>query len=333
MKTTVLAAAFVVSLAALVEAQGFGRDRERERIPWANSIEKAASGDMGRDFLVRRRDTVDNKYILVYVRPLSEETDPREFSACQDVMDAVHGPWGFLKLDFDRENALQRAWGIKSSPAIVGCDLFGNDFVKVAGTSIDNIRTIIRNTPPLVQAYQLKLKAEFQKATEIAKTDEEKGAKLFVDICLTGKTGYKEVSDSQAKLGEITEIAFRKGELAAAVSPESGVEYHDDLSKIYRTTPPGAKAEIVAALLDHARGNVEPAIKRLLKVMKYDVRFLKAEVDGAAKALEEISKAGDAKIEAALAGPDKAVAREVLRKLAKDYAGTEAGRHANDAAK
>jgi lipopolysaccharide biosynthesis regulator YciM len=168
---------------------------------------------------------------------------------------------------------------------------------------------------------------------DVVKGDEEKGAKLLVDICLTGKTGYKEVTDSQAKLGEITEIAFKKGELASAVSAETGADYYEDLTKIYRTTPPGAKAEIFLAVLDHARGNVQPAIQRLLKVAKYDARLLKSEVESAGKALDEISKAGDAKIEAALQGPDKAVGREVLRKLAKDYAGTDAGKHANDAAK
>jgi len=320
-------------LAGLVEAQGFGRDRERQRIPWANSIEKAGTDAGGRDFFGRRRDPVEKKYVFVYVRPLNEDSEPREFGNCADVMEAIDGPWGFVKLDFDKESAFQKAWGIKSSPAIVGCDLHGNDFVKVGGTSIDNIRTVIRNTPALVQTYQAKLKAEFQKAMDVVKGDEEKGAKLFVDICLTGKTGYKEVTDSQSKLTELTEIAFKKGELASAVSPETGAEYYEDLTKVYRTTPPGAKAEIFVALLDHARGNVQPAIQRLIKVTKYDPRLLKGEVDAAGKALDEISKAGDAKIEAALQGPDKALAREVIRKLAKDYAGTEAGKHANDAAK
>jgi hypothetical protein len=103
--------------------------------------------------------------------------------------------------------------------------------------------------------------------------------------------------------------------------------------KVYRSTAPGARAEIVLAMLDHARGNVQPAIQRLLKVQKYDARVLKGEIESAGKALDEISKAGDVKIEAALAAPDKAVAKEVLKKLAKDYQYTEAGKHAADAAK
>ncbi|HVR84871.1 MAG TPA: hypothetical protein VMU54_11210, partial [Planctomycetota bacterium] len=64
-----------------------------------------------------------------------------------------------------------------------------------------------------------------------------------------------------------------------------------------------------------------------------DARLLKAEIESAGRALDEISKAGDAKVEAALAGPDKALAKEAVRKLAKEYAGTDAGRHATEAAR
>jgi hypothetical protein len=82
------------------------------------------------------------------------------------------------------------------------------------------------------------------------KTDDEKGSKLFVDICLGGKNGYKEVAESQTKLNELTENAFKKGDLAAAVSPETGVEYFEDLVKIYRASAPGARAEVLLATLD-----------------------------------------------------------------------------------
>jgi hypothetical protein len=343
MMKKLLAPAFVLALAGLAQAQaggGFGPGmRDRERIPWFNSIEKAGSGTDNLSQMEKRRlkamgiEPTDKKYIFVYIRPVTEETEPREFANCTDALEGARGPWAFVKVDFDKENSYQKAWGIKGAPACVGCDLYANDFVKVGGPSIDNIRTIIRTTPELVAKYDAKLKYDFQKANEAVKTDEEKGSKLFVDICLTGKNGYKEVAESQSKLNELTDSAFRKGELATAVSPESGVEYFEDLVKIYRTTAPGAKAEIALAILDHARGNIAPAIQRLLKVLKYDARLLKPEVEAAAKALDEISKAGDAKIEAALSGPDKAVTKEVLRKLAKDYAGTDAGKHAADASK
>lgn len=332
---------FVLAFAALAHAQaGFGRDGFRERIPWYASIDKVGGG--GTDNLSpleRRRlramglEPSDKKYIFVYIRPITEDKEPNEFSTCQDALEAARGAWAFVKLDFDKENVYQKAWGIKSAPAVVGCDLFANDFVKVPTISVDAIRTVVRNTPDLVLKYETKLKADFGKAAEAVKSDEEKGLKLLVDVCVTGKSGYKEVADAQAKLNELTESVFKKGELAAAVSPETGAEYFDELVKLYRTTAPGARAEVLLAILEHARGSVQPAIQRLLKVSKSDPRLLKAEIESAGKALEDISKAGDAKIEAALASPDKSLAKETVRKLARDYAGTEAGKHAAEAAK
>jgi hypothetical protein len=336
-----LAVSFVLALAGFAEAQaggGFGRGPDRERIPWYPSIDKIGGTDNMTPFERRRLramgvEPTDKKYIFVYIRPLSEDKEPNEFSTCQDATEAARGPWAFVKMDFDRENVYQKAWGIRSAPACVGCDVYANDFYKVGGISVDAIRSVVRNTPDLVLRYEARLKADFAKATDAFKNDEERGLKLFVDLCLTGKNGYKEVSEAQTKLNEATDSLFKKGELAAAVSPETGSEYFDDLAKIYRTTAPGARAEVFLAILEHAKGNVQPAISRLLKVSKYDPRLLKAEVEAAGKALEEISKAGDAKIEIALTGPDKAATRDALRKLAKEYAGTEAGKHAADAAK
>src|SRR5262249_9893138 len=134
------------------------------------------------------------------------------------------GSWAFVKMDIDKENSYQKAWGIKSAPACVGCDLYANDFVKVAGVSVDAIRTVCRNTPDLVTKYEAKLKLDFNKATDLIKNDEEKGLKLLVDICLAGKNGYKEVSEAQSKLNELTETQFKKGELASAASLEAGGE-------------------------------------------------------------------------------------------------------------
>jgi hypothetical protein len=337
----VLAAAFVIGLAGLAHAQGFGgKGGERDRIPWVRGgMDRAVSGATENLSPADKRrlkaigaEPGDKKYIFVYIRATDEAMmEPREVSTSADAHEAARGAWSFVLLDFDKENPYQKAWKIANGPACVGCDIYGNDFIKVGGATIDNIRTILKNTPDAIARYEARLKADFQKATESLKTDEEKGAKLFVDICLGGKNGYKEVGESHAKLNELTESAFRKGELAAAVSVEMGIDYYDDMVKIYRTTPPGAKAEMMLALLDHARGNVQPAIQRLLKIQK-DTRTLKPEIESAQKALDEISKAGDVKIEAALAG-DRSAAKEILRKLARDYGGTEAAKHAADAAK
>jgi hypothetical protein len=340
MKTT-LAIAFTVALGGLAHAQGFGRgDMMRDRIQWSRSLDAAMKG--GGEFLSefeKRRlkamgiEPQDKKFIFVYIRPTSEDTEPREFNTCQDAVDAYRGAWVFVKLDFDKESAVQKAWKVTSAPACIGCDLYGNDFVKLGAPAVDTIRSVIRGTPQAVAAYEAKLKADYQKASDLVKAEDDRGSKMLVDICLSGKNGYKEVTESQAKLNELTETAFKKGDLAAAVSPDTGVEYFEDLVKIYRTTPPGARAEVLLATLDHARGNIQPAIQRLLKVMKSDPRALKAEIESAGKALDEISKAGDAKIELALNGPDKVLAKDAVRKIAKDYLGTDAGKHAADASK
>jgi len=340
-----LAAAFVIGLAGAAHAQGgFGGKgdmRERDRIPWVRGgMDRAVSG--GTDNLSpleKRRlkatgqEPTDKKYIFVYIRGTDEAAmEPREVSTCADAREAARGAWSFVLLDFDKENAFQKSWKVTAGSTCVGCDIYGNDFIKVGSATIDNIRTVLKGTPEAVARYETKLKIDFQKATESLKSDEEKGAKLFVDICLGGKTGYKEVAESHAKLGELTESAFRKGELATAVSAEMGLDYYDDMVKIYRSTAPGARAEVLFALLDHARGNVQPAIQRLLKLLKLDARTLKPEIEAAQKALDEISKAGDVKIEVALAG-DKSAVKEILRKLATDYKGTDAAKHAADAAK
>ncbi|HLY08605.1 MAG TPA: hypothetical protein VKW04_04765 [Planctomycetota bacterium] len=337
-RTVLLTPLFLVSLAALAQAQGFGRGAERERIPWYASIDKVGNGDNLTPIERRRLKAMglepsDKKFIFVYIRPLSEDKEPNEFVTCQDALEAARTTWAFVKMDFDKENVYQKAWGIKSAPTCIGCDFFSNDFVKVNAVSVDAIRSVVRSTPDLIAKYEAKLKADFAKATDVLKTDDEKGLKLMVDVCLSGKNGYKETADAQKTLNEMTEPLFRKGELASAVSPEAGSEYFDDLVRSYRTTAPGVRAEIFLAILEHARGNIQPAIQRLLKVMKYDGRMLKTEVESAGKALDEISKAGDAKVEAALAGPDKALAKEAARKLAKEYAGTEAAKHATEAAK
>lgn len=339
-KNLLLAATFTLALTGLAQAQaggGFGREM-RERIPWYPSVDKV-SGNDNLSPMERRRlkamglEPSDKKYIFVYIRPLTEDKEPNEFSTCQESLEASRGAWAFVKMDFDPQNAYQKAWGIKNAPACVGCDLFANDFMKMMGVSVDAIRQIVKGTPERVVAYENKLKSDFAKASDTIKSDEEKGLKQLVDVCLIGKNGYKETAEAQKLLNEQTETMFKKGELASAVSPEAGSEYFDDLVKIYKATAPGLRAEVALATLDHAKGSVQPAIARLQKVLKADARLMKAEIEAANKALDEISKAGDAKIEAALAGPDKALAKESIRKLAKEYAGTEAGKHAADASK
>jgi hypothetical protein len=123
MKTT-LAIAFVVALGGLAHAQGgFGRDMMgRDRIQWSRSLDAAMKGgDTLSEFEKRRLKAMgiepqDKKYIFVYIRPTTEETEPREFANCQDAVDAYRGAWTFVKLDFDKENAIQKAWKVTAAP-------------------------------------------------------------------------------------------------------------------------------------------------------------------------------------------------------------------------
>jgi hypothetical protein len=331
-------AAFVLSLAPVAESQEGGSDRRIHRVRWYPSMDRTtweeAMGDRPGNPRMRPfgMEPVNKKFIFIYVHPVTENQDPNDFTNA-DVVTTSRAEWAFVKMAFDKENLHQKAWGIKTAPACIGADLFGNDFYKASGVSINTIRAVLRNTPEEVARYEAKLKVDFQKAVDALKSDEEKAVRLFVDICLAGKNGYKEVNESNSKLGEITDAAFRKGELAEAVTPETAIDYLEDLVKLYRASPPGARAEIRIAQLDHARGNVQPAIQRLLKVMKIDPRGFKGEVDAAGKALEEISRSGEARLDIALSSGDKAQAREAVRKIAKDYSGTELGKKALDLSK
>jgi hypothetical protein len=330
-------AILVLSTLPAVAQDGF-RDRDvRFRMRWYPSIE-SVGGNGSMDEIERRRlrafgmEGGEKKFIFIYVRPITEDREPAEFSTFAEALQASREAWAFVKMDFDKENPYQKAWQLKGAPACIGADLHGNDFVKLGAASTDSIRGILRNTPGEITRYETKIKSDFGKATDLLKTDEERGAKALVDLIAIGRKGYKEIADAQTRLGELAENAMRKGDLASAVSLDAAVDYYEELVKIYKASAPGVRAEIAAAVVDHARGNAAAAIARLHKVMKYDVRLLKAEVDQAGKALDEIGKSCEQKIDAALLLPDKAQVKEALRKLAKDYAGTEAGRHAAELA-
>jgi hypothetical protein len=147
-------------------------------------------------------------------------------------------------MDFDKENAWQKAWGVVRAPAVIGCDLHGNEFAKAGVATLDTVRNMLKGMPDLVAKYEASLKLSFGRAMDALKGDEEKGLKALVDLCLIAKPGYKETAEAGAKLAETAEAALRKGELAEAVGVDVGISYHDDLVKVLRTTPPGIHAEI-----------------------------------------------------------------------------------------
>jgi hypothetical protein len=336
MKTS-LTALLVLAASSSALAQGFGRGddfgRGLTRVQWMNNMERAMAGGQVDEFERRRLERMgmepaEKKYIFVYVRPATEEKELNEWNE-NTVVTASRGSFCFVKMDFDKENPHLKAWGVKAAPAIISCDLHGNDFLKSSSVTSDQIRRLLQSTPPAVQTYVQKLKADYQKALETAKLDELRAAPLFAAIVASGKHGYQEITDSQGKLNEIAEASFRKSDVAESVGPEAGIEFFGELAKVYKATPPAARAEIRIARLEHERGNVQPAIAKLTAVQGYDAKIFKTEIDDAHRVLEEISKAGEAKLEIAQTSNDK----ESVRKLARDYAGTDAGRKAADAAK
>jgi hypothetical protein len=305
-----------------------------DKIRWANNVDNPTVADDPLQAARLKRmgiEPVDKKYMFVYIRPIAETLDPGPFNS-GDIVLLSHEAWIFVKMDFDKDNPHQKAWGVKGAPAIIGCDLHANDFIKTSAVDLASIRRITGGLPELVQRYEQKLKSDFARGNELLKTDDAKAMKLFVEIVSEGKKGYKEVEESTARVGEFGQTALLKADLPESVSPEAGVDYLDELVKMFKGTPPAIQAEIRIARLDHDRGNIQPAIQRLLGIQKGDPRMIKAELENALRALDDISKAGEAKVELASSG-DKTLAKESLRRLAKDYAGTEAGKRANDASK
>lgn len=295
MKTAAATLLFVLGLSSVTWAQGFGRDfgRGYDRVEWYPNLERAMTGqplDRGFGGFGRRMDEVEKKYIFVYVRPISEDRDPNEFQT-SEVLNASRGAWCFVKMDFDKDNPQLKAWGIGRAPAILGCDLKGNDFLKSAALSNDQIKRVITGTPEEVQRYEQKLRADFAAALKLLGSDEARAVKLLSEIVAKGKHGYKEVGDAQAKLNEHAEGSFKRGELAESVSFDAGVEYFDEVARVYKGTPPGVRAEIRSARLDHERGNTKKAADRLQAVTKLDPRLFKAEIEEAQKALDEFAKA------------------------------------------
>jgi hypothetical protein len=335
MKTTLATAAVLLLSAASAVAQ---RDRDEmfgRRIAWYPSLEAALGGGDGLNEMERRRmrffgeNAADKKYVLIYVRPLNEEKEPADFQNA-DVIAQSRGAWAFVKMDFDKEHKWLKAWGIGRAPACIATDLHGNDFGKAA--SSDAVRSLLKSVPDLVAKYEAKIRADWAKVGDLLKLDEDRGAKALVDFCQAAKAGYKETNEANAKLAEISESALRRGELAESVGVDAGAVYYEDLSRTYGKTAPGILSQVRLAFLEHERGNVRKAVDSLLKLQKQE-RLSSHETEEIGRTLQEISKRGDAKIDNALPSPDKAAVKDLLRKLASDYAGTEAGRRALDLTK
>ena len=358
--TAALAVVFSLALAAEAMAQrggggggrgggGFGPGGgfgENPMIDWYPSIESAMGrgaeraaenpggpGAMDPDRAERwaRRfgiEPVPKKYIFVFVRLVTDDKDPTVFNNNEFVM-ASRREWAFVKMDFDREHPYQKAWGLRAPPACVTLDMHGNEILKASAVTIEAIRGLIRNTPDEIVRFETKLKVDFQRAIEALKVDESRGVKALIEIALLNRVGYKEIADAQAAIVDAAEAAFKNCELLESATAEQAIAYLEELVRLYRFTSPGVRAEIRIARLEYRRENIATGIQRLTKVLKYDPRVLRKEIDEANSLMGEFYRDGDGKVTAALAG-NKSEARDTLRKIAKDYAGTEVSKRASE---
>ncbi len=305
---------------------GFYRTR---KIAWQSSIESALN--------TTERSNEDpsgtvKRYIFVYVYPPGGDKEPNIFNN-NDLTAASYEDWIFVKFEFEKENPALRILGVRSAPACLGCDIFSNAFAQTSVVAIGTVRGLVKSTPDLIARYEQKLKIDFNRATTLAQTDPSRAARLFAGIVADGKPGYKEFMESLARLEELTVPVFNAGEMAESVSVEAGIAFYEERAKTYANTPPGARAEIRLALLEHLADHIQTGLQRLLKIQKLDPRIFKNEISAADRAIETISQAGEEKIQAIEAKADRNAAKEGLRKLARDYAGTAAGRHAAEAAR
>jgi hypothetical protein len=265
-----------------VEGQQGGGFGNNSRIDW-NAVTDFSN-------LQARQRNVEKRFLFVYVKPASETQEPTLF-ANYDFVAASRGSWLFAWLDYDAANPWLKRWGVRAAHTIIGGDLHGNAFQLTTNMSMNAVRPLMDAVPDLIAKFSAKVKADYDKALETAKADEEKGVKALVDLALQPIQGYKPIQDALAKVTEIGVDALAKADVASSVSVENGIAFLEGIVKLYRETPPGVQAEIRIAKLEQSRNNVAAAVQRLQQIQKHDPRLLKKEIDEAAALLAEMGKA------------------------------------------
>ena len=334
MKRALLAAAMsLLAMDAAAQIDGFDFGSYRTRTTFFENLDRVISGmsgtgegmeDGGRG---RSRSVRNKQHILVYIHNGTGTREPQEFNHAAPIRQS-YGEWAFVKLQFDADDPFIKAWGIRRAPGLVALDRFGNHFLRPMNLSTNSIKYLTAKHPLAIAQYEGKLKSEFDKAIGFLDKDESKALGGLLNIVANGKMGYKLVEESRQLLEEHSASAFRKADLAESVSASVGIDYLQTLIKMYKKTPWSARAEIRIAKVEHHNGSVQPAIQRLNKIQKYDRSYLGKEKIKVDEALAEVSRAGTEKIDTVLAMDDRTEAKVQLKKIAKDYAGTDAGRRA-----
>jgi hypothetical protein len=304
-------------------AQGGGRDRNR-RVEWSDSV------DDGKGRLNNNR-----RFLLVYIRPADEASDPSEFRNT-DVVDASRDSFSFVKIAYDKDAPEIKEWRVPSAPMILGCDKHGNEVIRQAGAGIDHIRAVIKGAADGVAKLEATIKSLKNKIDEADKSgDRARTVKACLELVKLGKKGYPEIPAALAKIESLAAEEWKKVEIAETVDEATAIQSLEGISKEFAGSPPGAEAEIRIADRENKAGSVAAAIARLLKVLKLPLPLFKEKVDEAQKLLDAISAEGAEKVDAAakIAAGDRDKGREALRKLQKEYAGTEASKKASEALK
>ncbi len=311
-------------------------------LTFAGALDAWAQGGRGRDQRVDWHESVPDpggltkgsakRFVLIYVRTAEEAADLTEFRNT-DIVQASQGSFTFVKIAYDKESAETKEYRIPSAPMLIGCDKYGNEVTRQMGIDIVKLRAIIQGVPDLVAKLEATIKSAATKADEAAKRgDRAATVKACLDVLKLAHKGYPELEAAAKRIEALAAEEFKKVEIAASVDDAKAIEVLEAIAKEFTGAAPSAQAEIQIAMFDLKAGSVQAAIARLLKVVK---SAFKKEAEEAQKALDAISAEGVDKIATAqqFAAQDKEKAKEQLRKLQKDYAGTEASKKALEALK
>lgn len=313
--------ACVLAMAAPAFAQGGGgpgggRNGRGPRVEWAEDMEQAL-----------RRAGEKNACIFVYIKN-STDKDPTEFNNA-DVAEMSRDVV-FVKLNYGRDDEWIKQWKVPVAPMILGCDKHGNDYNRANSTNIDKIRGILDAVGGLVQKYEAKLKSEYAKFLDAIRTQQNaKIGKALADLLPVLKKGFRETEDTLAKMKEIEADEVKKVVEGGRGDRDLEVEWLNEMLRDFKGTPIAAEAELRLAKIEKAR-DPQAAIARIKRLQKLEGVGYPSKVDSSNALWTEITSDGEAKVDEALK-LDKAAAKDALRRLLRDYAGTDAAKRANEA--
>ena len=151
-----------------------------------------------------------------------------------------------------------------------------------------------------------KSESAFREAVRMLDAEPERGVKeIFRLLERYGDDSEGAEAAIQALLSQSAD-ALRKSELAESVSVDAGIEYLEQVARIYTPLPQGVKAEIRIAELEQGRGNIQAARQRLDKVLAYPQPFLKETLADAAALRDRIARVGGSALARSGAGVNTA---------------------------